>query len=133
MRSDLDHPPLDAYLTLKGWPEKGHGRKRALGQLLALGTGVVGEKGKTLFIQPLEQQYPTMRAPFGVHRGQSHGIGLDRWLLGFHRIAEPLMKQRERLERGLSLGQPVTGVVTSHIRQCLSHAPILPSISQFLA
>ncbi|MNP84337.1 hypothetical protein D3C76_1836040 [compost metagenome] len=62
-----------------------------------------------------------MRTAVGVHRGQGHGIGFHRWLLGFQGIIEPLTKQPERLLRGLGFSQAVTGIIAAHIGQGLGH------------
>lgn len=108
-------------MALQGRPEESHGGKRPYGQLLPLGAVVVGEEGEALRIQPLEQQDAAMRAPLFVNGRQGHGVGLDRRLLGFHRLCEPLVEQREGLDRSLGFGQSVTGVVAAHVRQSLGH------------
>ncbi len=118
---NLLHTAFDAYLPLQRWPEEGHCSKGVGLQLLALGAVIVGEEGEPLLVEPLQQQYTAMRATFAVHRGQGHGVGFHRYLLGFHRIGEPLLEQGERLPRCLGFGQAITGVVAAHIGQGLGH------------
>ncbi|MNC60647.1 hypothetical protein D3C75_1105420 [compost metagenome] len=62
-----------------------------------------------------------MRTAIGVYRCQRHGIGFHRWLFSLHRVVEPLAKQCERLVRGLSFRQAITGVIAAHIGQGLGH------------
>lgn len=66
-----------------------------------------------------------MRATVLIDSSQGHCVRFDRWLFGFHRLGEPLMKQRERLGRGLGLGQAIAGVVATHISQTLGHGAFL--------
>jgi hypothetical protein len=54
------------------------------------------KEGKALRIQALEQQDAAVRATVLIDRGQGHGVGFHRRLLGFHRIAKPLVEQRKR-------------------------------------
>ncbi|MNI75014.1 hypothetical protein D3C73_1311360 [compost metagenome] len=61
--------------------------------MLALGAVVVGEEGEPSVVEPLEQQDTAMGTAITVDRGEGHGIGLHRWLLGLYRIGEPLMEQ----------------------------------------
>ncbi|MNZ96215.1 hypothetical protein D3C78_1153990 [compost metagenome] len=115
------HHPLDTHLTLQARPEEGHRGTRITQQLLALGTVVVGEEGKAAGVQCLEQQHATMRLPLGIDRGQGHRIGFHRQLLGLHRLVEPAMEQRERLQRRQLLGQSVPGIIAAHVGKRSGH------------
>ncbi|MNZ74546.1 hypothetical protein D3C78_929970 [compost metagenome] len=115
------HQPLDAHLALQARPEEGHGRARIGQQLLALGAVVVGEEGEAALVQRLEQQHPAMGLPLCIDRGQGHGIGFHRRLLGLHRLGKPAMEQGERLQRGLLFGQAIPGVIAAHVGKRLGH------------
>ncbi|MNN44493.1 hypothetical protein D3C81_1587860 [compost metagenome] len=115
------HHSLDTHLALQGRPEEGHRGTRIAEQLLALGAVVVGEEGEAAGIQCLEQQHATMRLPPGIDRGQGHGIGFHRQLLGLHRLGEPAVEQRERLQRRQLLGQTVPGIIAAHVGKRLGH------------
>ncbi|MCY1405431.1 hypothetical protein D9M71_206700 [compost metagenome] len=72
-----------------------------------------------------------MRTAFGIHRGEGHGVGFDRQLLGLHGITEPVLEQAEGLGGSLVLAEPVTGVVAAHVGQGLGHFGISLSAGPF--